>query len=243
MVGGVPGHGKNGEFLEKQVSLDIVRSYSFSKDGESRNYILIQPPPVSKRSHSEHKPSADPPSWFFKTTQGGGTKELRYLILSVNVYDQEFSKITWEENGSQFTAYCRIDFNKLKHLNFVETDSTIYSLYCWVSNWSSEALAATKQMFQEQGLDIPFEEVPSAFEAWEEDQDDYLYSGDQENSTPANLEALDVLHRIYADLPESSAVEQNPASETASQQPTANSPDRSQTITFWPKKNSRYANP
>ena len=115
-AGGVPGRGKNGEFLEKQVSLDIVRSYSFSKNRESRNYFLIQPPPVSKRSHLEDRPSADPPSWFLKTTQGGGTKDLRYLILTVNVYDQEFSKITWEEDGSQFTAYCRMDFSKLKPL-------------------------------------------------------------------------------------------------------------------------------
>lgn len=241
--GGNLADSKGGGFSEKQATLNVVKSFAFTKNGESRNYILIQPPPISRIGHSEESIVEEPPSWFFKTIQGGGTKDLRYLILTVDVYDKEFSKITWEEDGSQFTAYCRMDFNKLKHLSFVEIDSTIYSLSCWVSNWSSEALAATKQMVQEQGLDIPFEEVPPAFEKWEEDQDAYLYAGDQEHSIPGNLEALDVLHRIYADLPESPTVEKDPASETASPQTTANSPDRSQTIIFWPKKNSRYANP
>jgi hypothetical protein len=58
-----------------------------------------------------------------------GAKEHEVLSLSVTVFDRKISRLRWQYDGNDFTAWSTIDFNYLRGLRQFDTETHVYSLF------------------------------------------------------------------------------------------------------------------
>lgn len=115
----------------------------------------------------------------FEAWQIQAEKEHKVVMLSATVYDREVTRLSWQHDGGEYVAYTNADFNYLRGVHSVVTDTHDYSYFTGIGDASR--------------ADNPYrnETVPSVAAFSEDRSEHLLLKGDPDNpDATAGLEAL-----------------------------------------------------
>lgn len=100
----------------------------------------VKPPAVDlAESDTAPRSEATPPTpEQIAEWQAQAAKESRALMLSATVYDGEVTLLSWSYENEKFIAYTNADFNYLRGVHSLETDTHRYSIFMSVGEANRE---------------------------------------------------------------------------------------------------------
>ena len=141
----------------------------------------VQRPVTNNFEASEQSSAETLSAEEFEALQQKFAKSQRSLLLSVTVFDHQVSRLQWKHEGEIYLAYSNVNFNYLRSVTSLETETASYMVLMGVGDISSEANP------------YPTESIPLLSDFPEDDAAYLLIQGD-----PAISEALDAIDALLA---------------------------------------------
>lgn len=168
-------------------------------DGDKEVILRKVLPPVFPDVTSKGEELSIDEKAFLADVERRLSMERRTLSMTIRIFDDSLSEITWRGNGREIVAWSNMDFRYLNAFGEMEVDKVVYSLVAFVTVTSREEELARQKMVIERGFDYGLRELPDPA-AFSGKDPEYLVFPDGEGDIPGELfENLDALHRYYVD--------------------------------------------